>query len=206
VTKYNAAQLKTFVKLGIAMPGGRYPVKDAEDLGNAIQAVGETVNSSGEGAAEEVRRHIMARAKALHLEDKIPDTWNSDGSLKHEDSVEAFLAHHGVLGMKWGHRKASGGSVASTDHTRAADLQARAKSGGTKSLSNEELRHLTERLRLEGQYSQLIGNQPGRIERGHKFVKTSLGVVKTGVDAVNTGKQAYDATTEVRKLITGLSK
>jgi len=69
-------------KSGHAMKGGRYPIANAEDLGNAIQAVGRAGGKGGTSKDRDaVRRHIIAQAKRLGLESKIPDTWKSDGTL-----------------------------------------------------------------------------------------------------------------------------
>ena len=58
-----------------AMADGSYPVADADDLAKAIKAVGRgTANSHNA-----IRKHIMARAKALGLSKEIPDTWQADG-------------------------------------------------------------------------------------------------------------------------------
>lgn len=58
-----------------------YPVNNASQLDDAIKAVG-----MGGADHDAIRRHIMSRAKTLGLSSKIPETWNSDGSLK-ESSV-----------------------------------------------------------------------------------------------------------------------
>lgn len=65
---------------GQAMPGGRFPIRNREDLENAIRAVGRA--SGGEEGRRRVRRFIMIRAGVLKLTELIPDTWNRDGSLK----------------------------------------------------------------------------------------------------------------------------
>ena len=61
---------------GQAMADGSYPVKDSEDLDNAIHAVGR-----GGADHDSIRKHIMNRAKALGASSKIPENWNADGSL-----------------------------------------------------------------------------------------------------------------------------
>jgi hypothetical protein len=63
-----------------SMPGDRYPVTDLASLQDAIRAVGRS--KGGAAGRAKVRRHIMARARALGLSQYIPDTWNADGSLK----------------------------------------------------------------------------------------------------------------------------
>lgn len=55
-----------------AMPDGSFPIKNAEDLKNAIKLAG---NAKNPGAA---RAHIIRRAKALGLSNLIPDSWKKD--------------------------------------------------------------------------------------------------------------------------------
>jgi 2'-5' RNA ligase len=70
-------------KAGHAMPGGRYPIENADDLDKAINAVGRAGGPKGtDKDRNAVRRHIMVQAKRLGLESKIPDTWNRNGSLQ----------------------------------------------------------------------------------------------------------------------------
>lgn len=117
----NAAELKALVKSGAAMPDGSFYIRDGNDLGNAILAVGraQPTNDESEVARRNaVRRHIMKRAGDLKLSSQIPDTWGPDGSLKHSQ-LEEFLAHHGIKGMHWGVRTArseSGSSGPSDKH------------------------------------------------------------------------------------------
>jgi ribosomal protein S18 acetylase RimI-like enzyme len=131
-----------------------------------------------------------------------------------DDDVQTVIAHYGVKGMKWGVRKnearllpgastsmkigrAAGNSVArrrkkssssepaSEDFSRATDLHSRAKSHGTRVLTNTEMRKVIERMNLEKQYSELTvgegraGSSKARRE-GSKFV---TGVLK------NVGQQ-----------------
>lgn len=62
---------------GQAMPGGRFPITNREDLANAIHAVGR---AKGDHAL--VRRFIIRRARALGHTSMIPDNWSADGTLK----------------------------------------------------------------------------------------------------------------------------
>jgi hypothetical protein len=115
------AQRKAFIKAKISMPDGSFYIRNADDLDNAIRAVGRATPNADESEVarrNSVRRHVMRRARFLKLQAKIPDTWNSDGSLKQsgirEEEIRAFLAvtpaeafleHFGVKGMRWGVRR-----------------------------------------------------------------------------------------------------
>jgi HK97 family phage prohead protease len=54
------------------------------DLGKAIQAVGR-----GGASHDAIRRHIIKRARALGMSDRIPDNWAADGSLKGENAMSS---------------------------------------------------------------------------------------------------------------------
>ncbi len=113
--KYNTADRDRMAKSGEAMPDGSYPIADAADLENAIRAVGRGSNNSHAA----IRRHIMARAKALKLTYKIPDDWNSNGTLSDAKSekVPAVARRH------W--------SLKEVEPPIVADLQGRSDDGGT---------------------------------------------------------------------------
>lgn len=68
-------------------PGGRprFQIQNATDLDNAIRAIGR-VRPNTEEARAKVRKYVIARARALGLSSKIPDTWAADGSLKDSGS------------------------------------------------------------------------------------------------------------------------
>lgn len=83
---YAADPLRELVRKGKAMPApgqdrpGRFPIANRADLENAIRAVGRV--AGGEQERRKVRRFIIKRARALNLQQLIPDTWVGDGSLK----------------------------------------------------------------------------------------------------------------------------
>lgn len=89
--KYNADQRKEMAANGEAMSDGSYPIKDAEDLNNAIHAVGHGRNNSHTA----IRAHIKRRAKALSLTDKIPEDW-TDGEKLSKGLYDA-LRKGGIL-------------------------------------------------------------------------------------------------------------
>ena len=78
-----------------AMPDGSYPIRNRSDLKNAIQAIGRAKNPA------KTKAWIKKRARELDAEDLIPESW-----LEHLDDDSEYLVHYGVMGMKWGVRKA----------------------------------------------------------------------------------------------------
>lgn len=54
---------------GLALPDGSYPIKDEADLKNAIQSYGRAKDK------ERAKAHIIKRARALGLDDLIPEDW-----------------------------------------------------------------------------------------------------------------------------------
>ena len=68
-----------------------------------------------------------------------------------EKSMDS-LQHVGILGMKWGKRKASVESPKSDDHILTTGLRTKK----INSLSNAELKKLNERLQLERNYKELV--------------------------------------------------
>lgn len=80
---FSAEERRRLAARGQAMPGGRFPIRNRSDLENAIRAVGRAGGPDGTAADRNaVRRWIIRRARALGLTDMIPDTWNSDGTLR----------------------------------------------------------------------------------------------------------------------------
>lgn len=95
------------------------------------------------------------------------------------------LAHYGVKGMRWGHRKAEGGSAGgssssgkSEDAIRTSIHKAKVRKGGTDVLSNKDLEDLVKRMNLEKQFSTL---QPPSVRK-----KTGKIIADT---LLNVGKQ-----------------
>lgn len=83
------------------------------------------------------------------------------------DALEAagFLAHFGVLGMKWGRRRSRAELEAarSADSARAKELRGKAKETKIDSLSNQELQAVITRLNLERQFKASVDQaSPGK--------------------------------------------
>ena len=92
-----------------------------------------------------------------------------------------YMYHHGVKGMKWGvrkqvakakERKAAKEASYSEEYKRFKTL----KKKGYKNLSNQELKELNERMRLESEYKRL---NPSKIKKGQKVVNATLAVAGT---------------------------
>jgi len=96
--------------------------------------------------------------------------------------------------MRWGVRKRSDGSYKKTGRTAkgrsdeppSKDYKEsrKLKSKGAQALSNKELRALNERLNLEQNYARMT-QQKSKIERGHDYVKTAVGMARTASDIYN---------------------
>lgn len=56
---------------GLAMPDGSYPIRNIDDLHNAIQAYGRTGDNK-----EETKNWIIKRAKELNAVAELPESWN----------------------------------------------------------------------------------------------------------------------------------
>ena len=63
---------------GFALPDGSYPIRNVEDLKNAIQAYGR----SKESDRAKVRKHISKRANALKVRHMVPEEWRSLSSME----------------------------------------------------------------------------------------------------------------------------
>ena len=78
---YDEDARKMMAEAGEALPDGSYPIKDEEDLKNAIQAYGRASDK------EATKAHIMKRAAELDKEDLIPEDWTKK-SYDMEDEEE----------------------------------------------------------------------------------------------------------------------
>jgi len=69
--EYSSDERDRLAEQGKALPDGSFPIVDREDLENAIQAIGRA------GDPEAAKRHIKKRARALGLEELIPEQWSN---------------------------------------------------------------------------------------------------------------------------------
>ena len=73
---YDTEQRKEMASKGLALPDGSFPIKNLEDLKNAIQAYGRAKDQA------KAAKFIAKRAKALGADDLIPDTEDFQKALK----------------------------------------------------------------------------------------------------------------------------
>lgn len=124
-------------------------------------------------------------------------------------TINGELYHYGVLGMKWGRRKnrksgLKNGVVrqkTSVD-TRSDDAKtaAKIKTKKVSEMSNQELRTINERTRLEQEYSRL---NPNMVKKGTKIVAATAATMGTVMNLynnsdklVNLGKKLVDKYTK----------
>ena len=95
--------------------------------------------------------------------------------MDYEEKYDDFLQHYGVLGMKWGHRKArskvsSNKKPKSTKNTTTSKPKHKPKPTQRR-LTDAELREAVNRLRLEREYAELTYRNSSRA-KVEKVVKT----------------------------------
>ena len=69
-TYFSHGERKDLAKKGEAMPNGKYPIRNKQDLHDAIKLVGSSSMPEGE-----VKAWIKKRAKALDLTSELPEDW-----------------------------------------------------------------------------------------------------------------------------------
>jgi len=123
-------------------------------------------------------------------------TADSDGTGR-VTSVENFLEHFGVKGMKWGKRSGGGSSTKeppSKDAATALALRKRAKTSKPKALTNAELQQAINRMNLEQQFKRLSTNERPVVSRW--IASTMLEIGKREVQQA-VAKKAVKLATKV---------
>lgn len=126
------------------------------------------------------------------------------------ETVENFLAHYGVPGMRWGKRKSGGrslGRVVSPDGTTS---NVRTNHKKTVHLTDNDLKDRISRIKLENEYLQLIKPKPSA---GQKFIRAVLAesgkkvateyVTKLGTKAVASAIAKSAATNAAKAVAKG---
>lgn len=79
---YGEDALMKMVEEGVAMADGSFPIQDATDLHNAIQAFSRAADKPA------TKSHIMKRARALDAYDLIPEDWMQKADSFTEEEIE----------------------------------------------------------------------------------------------------------------------
>ena len=80
-TSFTHEERKDLAKKGEAMPNGKYPIRNRQDLKDAIR-----LSSSSSMSKEDVKKWIKKRAKELNLEDELPEDWKVEKTMDTEDA------------------------------------------------------------------------------------------------------------------------
>jgi hypothetical protein len=88
---FNAKERQHLADTGAAMKDGSYPIRNAQDLHNAIQSFGRASDP------EAVKAHIKSRAEALGLTNELPDSWKTTTKSIWEGSFNPNIITKGIL-------------------------------------------------------------------------------------------------------------
>lgn len=80
-TSFTHEERKDLAKKGEAMPNGKYPIRNRQDLKDAIRLSGSSSMSK-----EDVKKWIKKRAKELNLEDELPEDWKVEKTMDTADA------------------------------------------------------------------------------------------------------------------------
>lgn len=112
------------------------------------------------------------------------------------DPVEEFFEHHGVVGMKWGHRKRSSGGSPRGAKRKARKEEAKdhkeirkLRSKKVSQLTSKELKLVNERLNLEKNFNSLNPKQVSKGRAATMFLLDKGGnvVVKSVTNVATKG-------------------
>ena len=130
-----------------------------------------------------------------------------------------YLAHYGVLGMKWGVRKdvrPQGHQSEKTNTKRKKKVSMDVSEDKKQSnvllkkhpddLSNVELKRLNNRMELESNYKRLTKTDKSKFQKSYDYVKTGLAVAGTATAAYNLAKSPMmkAAQTQVNAIMTSI--
>ena len=117
--------------------------------------------------------------------------------MDYEENYDDFLQHYGVLGMKWGHRKArskvsSNKKPKSTKNTTTSKPKPKPTQ---KRLSDAELRAAVNRLRLEREYAELTYKASSRAK-----VESAVRTIGTVATLTTSALTIYNNLNKISKI------
>lgn len=93
LAKISTEERMKLAEEGKALPDGAYPIRNVDDLKNAIQAYGRSKPSE----RKEVRKHIIKRARQLKRADLIPAEWSNAASAEAAELVASLRSRIEVV-------------------------------------------------------------------------------------------------------------
>jgi hypothetical protein len=97
--------------------------------------------------------------------------------LEQIDDIDAALAHVGVKGMRWGvrkNRKQIANGPKSDQAAKVADILDHIKKNGIGAATNDDLKMLEQRIKLEVKYKENFPRKTTLAEHGFEFAKKVL--------------------------------
>ena len=122
----------------------------------------------------------------------LSDNFGFDGGdVEHTDTVDDFLQHFGVKGMKWGQRlrdRKAAKNKSSADSAKSIQIRDTAKKATPKALTNAQLKTAIERMNLEQNFKRLAVNEKSGVSRW--ISSTLMEIGKREVQALAAKKVA----------------
>lgn len=113
------------------------------------------------------------------------------------------ISHSGVIGMKWGHRKASTSKSTASKSKVSSASKKKATKPKIEDMSDEELKKIVNRMSLEKQYKTLNQKAPNK---GKVAVEKMMKTGSTLATATTTAITLYNNATKIQAIINGAAK
>lgn len=167
LAKISQEERMKLAKKGHALEDGAYPIRNVEDLKNAIQAYGRAKASE----RRMVRKHIMKRARQLGKYVLVPEHWKNASSIEAEQKIQAMRAAI----------------------TAAADKGAVVAAPKDEEISDEDLKELEEAKKEADKQTEEEIAEAERVKKGDSPERDEDGRRKyiSGVDQPRDAKGKY---------------